>query len=105
MSHQPEDDMEATKVSSIVDLQQELLSRSQRNRAYLIVLAGSNVGEMYRVDEGETFIGRGQGTTIRLNDDGISRRHARLVQEGGAVLIEDLKSSNGTLVNGVAVAD
>jgi two-component system cell cycle response regulator len=104
MSQQPEDDMEATKVSSLVDLQQEMLSRSPRNRAYLIVLAGSNVGEMYRVEEGETFIGRGQGATIRLNDDGISRRHARLVQEGGAVMIEDLKSSNGTLVNGVAVA-
>src|SRR4051812_49073088 len=96
---EPEDDMEATKVSSIVDLQQELLSRSQRNRAYLIVLAGSNVGEMYRVEEGETFVGRGQNANIRLNDDGISRRHARLVQKGGAVMIEDLKSSNGTMLN------
>lgn len=96
--------MEATKVSSLVDLQQELLNRSPRNRAYLIVLAGSNVGEMYRVEEGETFVGRGQNATIRLNDDGISRRHARLVQEGGAVMIEDLKSSNGTVVNGVTIA-
>src|SRR5262245_33523993 len=105
MSQQPEDDMEATKVSSLVDLQQELAGRSPRNRAFLIVLAGSNVGEMYRVDEGETFVGRGQNATIRLNDDGISRRHARLVQSGGTVVIEDLKSSNGTTVNGVAVAD
>jgi diguanylate cyclase (GGDEF)-like protein len=104
MSQKPEDDMEATKVSSLVDLQQEMLSRSPRNRAYLIVLAGSNVGEMYRVEEGETFIGRGQNATIRLNDDGISRRHARLVQETGTVMIEDLKSSNGTTVNGVAVS-
>jgi two-component system, cell cycle response regulator len=105
MSQKPEDDMEATKVSSLVDLQQELLSRSPRNRAYLIVLAGSNVGEMYRVEEGETFIGRGQNATIRLNDDGISRRHARLVQQSGAVMIEDLKSSNGTLINGTAIVD
>jgi len=103
MSHLPDDDMEATKVASLGELQQELLSRSERNRAYLIVLAGSNVGEMYRVDEGETFIGRGQNATIRLNDDGISRRHARLVQQNGEVIIEDLRSSNGTLVNGVAI--
>jgi two-component system, cell cycle response regulator len=105
MSQQPEDDMEATKVSSLVDLQQELASRSQRNRAYLTVLSGSNLGEMYGVEEGETFIGRGQNATIRLNDDGISRRHARIVQQNGTVVIEDLKSSNGTTVNGVAVAN
>jgi two-component system, cell cycle response regulator len=105
MSQQPEDDMEATKVSSLVDLQQELATRSQRNRAYLTVLAGSNLGEMYPVEEGETFVGRGQNATIRLNDDGISRRHARLFQQNGAVVIEDLKSSNGTTVNGVAVAN
>src|ERR1044071_5927538 len=105
MSQQPEDDMEATKVSSLVDLQQEMASRSPRNRAYLTVLAGSNLGEMFKVDEGETFVGRGQNATIRLNDDGISRRHARIVQLNGTVVIEDLKSSNGTTVNGVAVTD
>jgi two-component system, cell cycle response regulator len=103
MSQKPEDDMEATKVSSLVDLQQEMLGRSPRNRAYLIVLAGSNVGEMYRVEEGETFIGRGQNANIRLNDDGISRRHARLVQQTGSVMIEDLRSSNGTVINGITV--
>jgi two-component system, cell cycle response regulator len=62
------------------------------------------VGEMYRLDEGETFLGRGQNATIKLMDDGISRRHARLFQQGGEVMIEDLKSSNGTIVNGAPVA-
>ncbi len=99
----PDDDLECTKVSSLAELQQELANRSLRNRAFLIVLAGSNVGEMYRLEEGETFVGRGQNATIRLNDDGISRRHARLVQIGGQVRIEDLQSANGTLVNGAAV--
>jgi pSer/pThr/pTyr-binding forkhead associated (FHA) protein len=84
--------------------QQESLDRSPRDRAYLMVLAGPNIGQMYQIEEGETFIGRGQYATIRLNDDGISRRHARLDQQGGAVVIQDLKSSNGTLLNGTVVA-
>jgi two-component system, cell cycle response regulator len=100
-----DDDNESTKVSSLAELQAEMAGRSQRNRAYLIVLAGSNVGEMHRVDEGETFLGRGQNATIRFNDDGISRRHARILQQGGQVVIEDLKSANGTLVNGINVID
>ncbi|MFT3768801.1 MAG: GGDEF domain-containing protein [Minicystis sp.] len=98
-----DDEAEVTRVANLNELQQELAAKSQRDRAYLIVLAGSNVGEMYRVEEGETFLGRGQNATIRLNDDGISRRHARIFQSNGEVVIEDLKSSNGTTVNGTPV--
>lgn len=105
MSGNSEDEGEVTRVANLTELKHELEQRTQRNRAYLIVLAGSNVGEMYRVEEGETFLGRGTNATIRLNDDGISRRHARLVQINNDVFIEDLKSSNGTTVNGVAVAE
>ena len=38
-------------------------SHAQRDRAYLIVLAGANVGEMYPVEGAETFVGRGEKTT------------------------------------------
>ena len=40
---------------------------------------------------------------LRLNDDGISRRHCRVLSIGGRVIIEDLGSANGTLVNGEMV--
>ena len=98
-----EDEGEVTRVANLGELQQELKAKTQRDRAYLIVLAGSNVGEMYRLEEGETFLGRGQTATVKLNDDGISRRHARIFQAGGEVVIEDLKSANGTNVNGTPV--
>jgi two-component system, cell cycle response regulator len=103
MSRTFEDEGEVTRVANLGELQQELRARVQRDRAYLIVLAGGNVGEMYRLDEGETFLGRGQTATIKLMDDGISRKHARIVQHGGEVAIEDLQSSNGTIVNGAPV--
>jgi diguanylate cyclase (GGDEF)-like protein len=102
-SRMSEDEAEVTKVASLGDLQAELQAISQRDRAYLIVLAGSNVGEMFRIEEGETFLGRGQNASVRLNDDGISRKHARIFQQGGEVLIEDLRSANGTIVNGTPV--
>ena len=104
MSRLFEDESEITRVANAAEFQAELRARVQRDRAYLIVLAGSNVGEMYRLEEGETFLGRGQNATIKLMDDGISRKHARIFQEGGTVVIEDLKSSNGTIVNGAPVA-
>ncbi len=71
-----------------------------RDRPYLVVLAGPNLGEMYPVEGAEAFVGRGEGASIRLKDDAISRKHVRLALRGNEVLIEDLRSANGTLVNG-----
>ena len=97
MTSVPPDDEEKTRVGKApLDL---VLAASARDRAYLIVLAGDSVGAMFRVEEGETLIGRSSTAKIRLSDDGISRRHARIVQRGKEVFIEDLKSANGTTVN------
>jgi diguanylate cyclase (GGDEF)-like protein len=68
-------------------------------RAQLVVLAGSNVGEMYDL-QGTSIIGRGREADIRLNGDGVSRQHARIVVGGASAELEDLGSTNGVFVNG-----
>lgn len=73
---------------------------AQRDRAYLIVLAGSNVGEMFKLSKSETVIGRGQGADIQILDEGISRRHASIRVENDEIVIQDLGSRNGTFANG-----
>jgi two-component system cell cycle response regulator len=75
----------------------------KRDRAYLVVLAGASVGEMYKIEVEKTVIGRGQNAQIRLLDDGISREHAQLVIQGERVVLEDLGSTNGTYCNGLKV--
>jgi two-component system cell cycle response regulator len=79
------------------------------NAAYLVVLAGSNVGEMYKVEKDRTVMGRAETADIRLFDEGISREHAQVVQEPGPEgagtqnILEDLGSTNGTFCNGTRV--
>jgi pSer/pThr/pTyr-binding forkhead associated (FHA) protein len=51
----------------------------------------------YDVEEGAT-LGRGD-VEIHLEDPFASTRHARLVRQGGIVVIEDLGSTNGTYLN------
>ncbi len=80
-----------------------LRAQSRRDRAHLIVLAGNSLGRMFRLDQPETFIGRATDATIRIEDDGVSRRHAKIVQMDGEVWVEDMKSANGTLINGQRV--
>ena len=74
-----------------------------QHEAYLVVMAGSNVGEMYKVDKPQVVIGRGDKADLRLFDDGISRDHARIVQDGVQMVLEDMGSTNGTFCNGERV--
>jgi hypothetical protein len=47
----------------------------------------------------ELVVGRDPDCDIRFTDDSVSRRHARLVFRDGAWVIQDLGSTNGTIVN------
>lgn len=50
-------------------------------------------------------VGRGRDLDVVLRDAEVSRRHVRFESGNGAVYVEDLKSSNGTFVNGRRVAE
>lgn len=105
MSSEPrdnDDEEEVTRIGQLA-LDAEAIT-SARDRAYLIVLAGEAVGAMFRIEDGETLIGRTATAKIRLPDDGVSRRHARILTRGKDVLLEDLQSANGTQVNDVPLA-
>jgi hypothetical protein len=48
----------------------------------------------------ELVVGRDRGCDVVLPDPTVSRRHARLVFRGSGWIIQDLRSTNGTLLNG-----
>ncbi|MGI5246372.1 FhaA domain-containing protein [Dactylosporangium sp. CA-139066] len=64
----------------------------------------SGDGRSYPLSIGSTVIGRGDQANMRLPDVGISRRHARLDFDGAQVVLTDLGSTNGTMVNGQRVS-
>ena len=76
---------------------------AQQAAACLVVLSGSNVGEMYRLEKDQVVIGRGDKVDLRLVDDGISREHVRISKDEGRIVLEDLGSTNGTYCNGQRV--
>lgn len=80
-----------------------LVEKPNRDRPYLIVLAGTSMGQMQLLDRPVTVIGRADKADLRIIDDGISREHSRVVREGNKLMLEDLGSTNGTYCNGVRV--
>jgi diguanylate cyclase (GGDEF)-like protein len=74
--------------------------------AYFVVLAGSKVGQMFKLTDGTTIIGRSGDADITIVDEGISRRHCEVnMQPSEGVVIKDRHSTNGTFVNGKRVDD
>jgi len=68
------------------------------------VLVVDGPGTRHELTTGRNVIGRGTEADIRLPDTGVSRKHVDVVLEGGTATVEDLGSTNGTLVNGRRVS-
>ena len=74
-----------------------------RYQASVVVLKGYAEGMEYLIDRTSAVIGRDEHAQIRLRDPLVSREHAAIVFRGGAFVLKDLDSTNGTLMNGVSV--
>jgi len=71
----------------------------QGKRLSLAVINGPDAGSVYRIEKPKVTIGR-TGADLVLNDSEISRAHAAVEIRDTTYLLEDLKSTNGTLIEG-----
>src|SRR5262245_17987539 len=68
-----------------------------------LVLEGVDKGRVYKDLPIPVTIGREEGNGLRLNDERVSRFHAKVQVEDGDIILTDLDSTNGTRVNGTAI--
>lgn len=66
----------------------------------LKVVDGSNAGKEIIITKEKFLIGRADDCNLRPHSDAISRRHCVIINRGDVVGVRDLKSRNGTIVNG-----
>ena len=77
-------------------------SMRARLSPHLMIMTGPSAGKLIPVD-GSVVIGRSRGADLQVEDNGVSRRHCRIARQGNKVIVEDLESRNGTIVNGTKV--
>jgi pSer/pThr/pTyr-binding forkhead associated (FHA) protein len=67
------------------------------------ILEGIDKGRVFRDVSVPVSIGREEGNSLRLNDERVSRYHAKVQIDGDDYILTDLESTNGTRVNGTTV--
>lgn len=76
------------------------MSQTSDEFPVIVWLDGSLSNPHWVVDQAEMVLGRDDGCEIVIPVRQISRQHLRIVMDGGACVVEDLRSKNGTWVNG-----
>jgi hypothetical protein len=78
-------------------------SKRRGSPTHVLVTDGANSGERADLDQAPILIGRGSDAAIRLDDDYVSTRHARIAASGDQWFVEDLGSTNGTYIGSVRI--
>ena len=80
------------------------VERDEWARARIVVVAPASAAGSVFEFQGEAIIGRAPGCEVVIDDARVSKRHARVMCAGGRWVVEDLGSTNGTLLNDRVVA-
>ncbi len=73
-------------------------------RVLILRRVEGSIGRRITIDKWPYVIGRGSSVDLDLDADKASRNHARIFWQAGKAWLEDLGSSNGTLLNGEAIS-
>jgi predicted component of type VI protein secretion system len=66
--------------------------------------SGPTAGQRFELARRSLIVGRDPVCDLAIDDVEVSRRHARLLAQGGGYTVEDLGSTNGTFVNGERIS-
>ncbi len=98
----PNDIRSTSRIAKRTDL-------AETERSWYLIVAGPGDPPTSRVvtfgePEDELVFGRHADCDVVIDHDSVSRRHARFRRRGAQIVVEDIGSTNGTLVNGAAIA-
>lgn len=94
-------DEDKTGIHSVQPI--DLIPEPKARSAALICISGRSIGQMFLLSKDETTIGRAPECDVFLDDEGVSRNHAKIIRQDETLILMDLGSTNGTYAEGERV--
>ncbi len=87
------------KTTTAVTAISKISERGVNRAAALVVIHGEDLGKKYDLTDRQLIIGRSSKADVQVDQESVSRNHAKVKADGGRITIEDMGSTNGTFVN------
>ena len=95
----------ARKHTTAITVISKISERAVSRAAAMVVIHGEDLGRKFDLTSEETLIGRSSKAEIQVDQDSVSRHHAKLRLDGTRITVEDMGSTNGTIVNDEHIDD
>ncbi|HEX5973445.1 MAG TPA: FHA domain-containing protein [Gemmatimonadaceae bacterium] len=103
-SRAPTTILDMSSLRSVLAAEQTRSSSRRHPTASLEIIRGPFAGASFQIERPVASIGRGEQSDVRLRDESVSSAHATLLRKGDTWYVVDLRSVNGTFVDGYGVA-
>src|SRR5579871_4427531 len=84
---------------TVVTVISKISERPVGKEACLVVICGLELGKKFNLDQATISLGRSSKADIQIDQESVSRNHAKIVNTGKSIILRDLGSTNGTYVN------
>src|SRR5215467_1737428 len=91
--------MSNVRSKTVVTVISKISERPAGKDACLVVIYGLELGRKYNLENANIIIGRSSKADIQIDQESVSRNHAKIVNTGKSIILRDLGSTNGTYVN------
>ena len=90
---------EQGKNKTVVTVVSRLSDKPVAKEACLVVIYGTDLGRKFNLDLPALTIGRSSKCDVQVDQESVSRSHAKIINTGKTIILRDLGSTNGTYVN------
>ena len=87
------------KNKTVITVVSRISDKPVAKEACLVVIYGQDLGKKYNLDQPAVLAGRSSKCDIQIDQESVSRNHAKIINTGKSIILRDLGSTNGTYVN------
>jgi diguanylate cyclase (GGDEF)-like protein len=84
---------------TVVTVISSLAGQPAAKEACMVVIYGDDLGRKHNLEAPSILVGRSNTSDIQIDQESVSRNHAKIINTGKSVILRDLGSTNGTYVN------